>query len=92
MATGPGSPGPNVVGLRRNGYTQEHRNTIKAVYRTVFRSGLPRARSPRAGRAGLSFPADKSDRTLHRIQPQGSDLVCLIRLPGNFPPRILANP
>jgi UDP-N-acetylglucosamine acyltransferase len=32
--------GLNVVGLRRNGFTQEQRNVIKAVYRIVFRSGL----------------------------------------------------
>lgn len=35
--------GLNTVGLRRNGYTQEQRNIIKAVYRVIFRSGLPRA-------------------------------------------------
>jgi UDP-N-acetylglucosamine acyltransferase len=32
--------GLNVVGLRRNGFTQEQRGTIKAVYRLIFRSGL----------------------------------------------------
>jgi UDP-N-acetylglucosamine acyltransferase len=32
--------GLNVVGLRRNGFTQEQRNVIKAAYRTIFRSGL----------------------------------------------------
>jgi len=32
--------GLNVVGLRRNGFTQDQRNTIKAVYRLIFRSGL----------------------------------------------------
>lgn len=35
--------GLNLVGLRRNGYTQEQRNLIKAVYRTLFRSGLRRS-------------------------------------------------
>jgi len=35
--------GLNLAGLRRNGYTQTQRNTIKAVYRLIFRSGLPRA-------------------------------------------------
>jgi len=35
--------GLNVVGLRRNGYTQEQRSTIKTVYRILFRSGLPQA-------------------------------------------------
>ncbi len=32
--------GLNVVGLRRNGFTQEQRSRIKAVYALVFRSGL----------------------------------------------------
>jgi UDP-N-acetylglucosamine acyltransferase len=35
--------GLNVIGLRRNGYSREQRNTIKAVYRIIFRSGLPLA-------------------------------------------------
>lgn len=32
--------GLNVVGLRRNSYTQEQRNGIKAVYKIIFRSQL----------------------------------------------------
>ena len=32
--------GLNVVGLRRNGFGQEQRNRIKAVYRLILRSGL----------------------------------------------------
>ena len=32
--------GLNVVGLRRNGFTQEQRNIIKSAYRTIFRTGL----------------------------------------------------
>ena len=32
--------GLNVVGLRRNGFTQEQRSRIKAVYRVIFKSGL----------------------------------------------------
>jgi len=32
--------GLNAVGLRRNGFTQEQRSRIKAVYRILFRSGL----------------------------------------------------
>jgi UDP-N-acetylglucosamine acyltransferase len=35
--------GLNVVGLRRNRFTQEQRSAIKAVYRMIFRSGLSRA-------------------------------------------------
>jgi UDP-N-acetylglucosamine acyltransferase len=32
--------GLNTVGLRRNGFSQAQRNTIKAAYRLLFRSGL----------------------------------------------------
>jgi UDP-N-acetylglucosamine acyltransferase len=32
--------GLNVVGLRRNKFTQEQRSTIKGVYRVIFRSNL----------------------------------------------------
>ncbi|WP_347338146.1 hypothetical protein [Chromatium okenii] len=32
--------GLNVVGLRRNGFTQIQRSQIKAVYRLIMRSGL----------------------------------------------------
>lgn len=32
--------GLNVIGLRRGGFSREQRNTIKAVYRFIFRSGL----------------------------------------------------
>jgi UDP-N-acetylglucosamine acyltransferase len=32
--------GLNLVGLRRNGFTQEQRSVIKGVYRIIFRSGL----------------------------------------------------
>ena len=32
--------GLNVVGLRRNGFTQEQRNVIKSTYRTILRTGL----------------------------------------------------
>jgi UDP-N-acetylglucosamine acyltransferase len=32
--------GLNVVGLRRNGFSQEQRNAIKRAYRLIYRSGL----------------------------------------------------
>ena len=32
--------GLNVIGLRRNGFSQEQRNAIKRAYRLVYRSGL----------------------------------------------------
>ena len=53
--------GLNVVGLRRNGFTQEQRNRIKAVYRLIFRSGLRLARGPGQGRGRLSrAPGDRA--------------------------------
>jgi UDP-N-acetylglucosamine acyltransferase len=33
--------GLNLVGLKRNGFTQEQINTLKAAYRLIYRSGLP---------------------------------------------------
>jgi len=47
--------GLNVVGLSRNGYTQEQRNTIKAVYRLIFRSGLRQAEA--LARAEQDYPS-----------------------------------
>jgi UDP-N-acetylglucosamine acyltransferase len=35
--------GLNTVGLRRNGFTPAQRSRIKAAYRLIYRSGLPRA-------------------------------------------------
>ncbi len=35
--------GLNSVGLRRNGFAADQRSRIKAAYRLIFRSGLPRA-------------------------------------------------
>ena len=35
--------GLNVVGLRRNGFSQAQRSAIKQVYRLLFRSGLVQA-------------------------------------------------
>jgi UDP-N-acetylglucosamine acyltransferase len=41
MLTGrEGLTGPNVVGLRRAGFSREERLEIRAAYRTLFRSGL----------------------------------------------------
>lgn len=37
--------GINAVGLRRAGFTQEQRTRIKAIYRTIYRSGLRWAES-----------------------------------------------
>jgi UDP-N-acetylglucosamine acyltransferase len=35
--------GLNVVGLRRNGFTQAQRSTIKRTYRILYKSGLGQA-------------------------------------------------
>lgn len=50
--------GMNQVGLRRNGYTPEQRNTIKAVYRIVYRSGLRLAEA--LGKAERDYPAPET--------------------------------
>ena len=45
MANGQGARfvGLNVVGLRRNGFSQQQRNHIKHAYRLLFRSGMSRS-------------------------------------------------
>jgi len=48
--------GLNVVGLRRAGFTQGQRNRIKAVYRVLFRSGLPLAQAILAAEAQYPGP------------------------------------
>lgn len=58
--------GLSVVGLRRNGYTQEQRNTIKAVYRVIFRSGL--RRSAALARAEQDYPSPQTRQIVHFIE------------------------
>ena len=41
LVTPDGVVGPNVVGLRRTGFTPEQRQEIRAAYKMLFRSGLP---------------------------------------------------
>ncbi len=50
--------GLNVVGLRRNGFDRGQRNTIKAVYRLIFRSGLRLADA--LARAEQDYPAPET--------------------------------
>jgi len=51
--------GLNAVGLRRNGFTQEQRSRIKAVYRIIFRTGL---RLPTAlAEAEKSYPSPETE-------------------------------
>jgi UDP-N-acetylglucosamine acyltransferase len=57
--------GLNIVGLRRNGYTQEQRNTIKAVYRIIFRSPLPLAEA--LVKAEHEFPTAETRQIVHFI-------------------------
>ena len=58
--------GLNLVGLRRNGYTQEQRSTIKAVYRTILRSGLPRAKA--LVRAEQDYPSPQTRQIVHFVE------------------------
>jgi UDP-N-acetylglucosamine acyltransferase len=58
--------GINSVGLRRNGFSAEQRNRIKAVYRIVFRSGL---RLPAAlAKAEKACPSEETQQIVRFIQ------------------------
>lgn len=57
--------GLNVVGLRRNGYTREQRDTIKAVYRLIFRAGLLRAEA--IEKAERDYPSPQTRQILRFI-------------------------
>jgi UDP-N-acetylglucosamine acyltransferase len=67
--------GLNVIGLRRNGYTQEQRNTIKAVYRVIFRSGLPRADA--LAKARREHPSPEAHQILHFIESSRRGMISL---------------
>jgi UDP-N-acetylglucosamine acyltransferase len=58
--------GLNVVGLRRNGFTQEQRSRIKAVYRLIFRSGLRLAEA--LVRAEAEYPSPETTEIVQFIQ------------------------
>jgi len=58
--------GLNVVGLRRNGYTQEQRNTIKAIYRIIFRSPLRLAEA--LVTVEREFPTAETRQIVHFIE------------------------
>jgi len=58
--------GLNVVGLRRNGYTQVQRNTIKAVYRIIFRSGLHQVEA--LLKAEQRYPSPETHRIVQFIE------------------------
>jgi len=65
--------GLNVVGLRRNGFTQEQRSRIKAVYRLVLRSGLKQAEA--LARAEQDYPGPETDHILSFIRSSRRGLV-----------------
>ncbi|WP_133513120.1 acyl-ACP--UDP-N-acetylglucosamine O-acyltransferase [Candidatus Thiosymbion oneisti] len=58
--------GLNLVGLRRNGYTQAQRSTIKAVYRVIFRSGLRQAAA--LAKAERDYPSPQTRQIVRFIE------------------------
>ncbi len=58
--------GLNTVGLRRNGFDQAQRRRIKAVYRLLFRAGLPLTAA--LEQATTAFPAPETDLILTFIR------------------------
>jgi UDP-N-acetylglucosamine acyltransferase len=65
--------GLNLVGLRRNGYTQEQRNTIKAVYRVIFRSGLRMVDAMQ--KAEQEYPGPETAQILSFIQSSSRGMI-----------------
>ena len=65
--------GLNAVGLRRNGFTQAQRSLIKAVYRLLFRSGLPLKEA--LARAEGDYPAPETDQILAFIRASQRGVV-----------------
>ncbi len=65
--------GLNAVGLRRNGFTQAQRSLIKAVYRLLFRSGLPLKEA--LARAEGEYPAPETDQILAFIRASQRGVV-----------------
>ena len=65
--------GLNLVGLKRNGFNQEQRNRIKAVYRLVLRSGLRLAEA--LVRAEREYPGPETDHIVQFIQSSRRGLI-----------------
>ncbi|MFZ0790637.1 MAG: acyl-ACP--UDP-N-acetylglucosamine O-acyltransferase [Chromatiaceae bacterium] len=65
--------GLNVVGLRRNGFNQDQRNRIKAVYRLVFRSGLRLAEA--LVEAESQYPGPETTEIVQFIQSSRRGLI-----------------
>lgn len=58
--------GLNTIGLRRNGYDQQQRKDIKAVYRIIFRSGLRLAEGLK--KAGREYPSPQTQHIVRFIE------------------------
>lgn len=65
--------GLNVVGLRRNNYSQEQRNTIKSVYRIIFRSNLRLAEA--LVKAAREYPGAETRRIIRFIESSHRGLI-----------------
>ena len=65
--------GLNVVGLRRNGFDQVQRSRIKAVYRTVFRSGLRQAEA--LARAQAEHPGPETEHIVAFFQGSSRGVI-----------------
>jgi UDP-N-acetylglucosamine acyltransferase len=72
--------GLNTVGLRRNGFTLAQRRLIKAVYRLLFRSGLPLHVA--LDRAGAEFPAPETEVILAFIRASQRGVIRFAREAG----------
>ena len=72
--------GLNTVGLRRNGFSQAQRRLIKAVYRLLFRSGLPLQVA--LERAGGEFPAPETEAILDFIRASQRGVIRFTREGG----------
>jgi UDP-N-acetylglucosamine acyltransferase len=73
--------GINSVGLRRQGFSSEQRRRIKAVYRLLFRSGLPRAHA--MAEAAARYPGAETDRLLAFVRASdcGRGIAAFARAP-----------
>ena len=65
--------GLNTVGLRRNGFDQETRSAIKAVYRLLFRSGLRLAEA--LVEAERTYPGPETDAIVRFIQSSRRGII-----------------
>lgn len=65
--------GLNAVGLRRNGFNQAQRNLIKAVYRLLFRRGLPLKEA--LVRALDEYPAPETDQIIAFIRASQRGII-----------------